>query len=356
MGRQEHRFTLIGVALIAGNLICTALGLLIQHRYTITALQQALRTAGIVASADEATVAVAALTPYLLSIHATNFVWTNGLLAVVVYLVVSRMRDEVSTRERESAAATLRGTTDLSRTQEAVIFGLAKLADSRDQATGDHLERISLYASTLAAALRRHDTYRDEVNASFVQHIGTSAALHDIGKVGIEDAILLKPGGLDAAEYRRMQEHTRIGADCLKDIERRLGSSNFLRMSGEIAAAHHERWDGTGYPLGLKGTAIPLSARIVAIADVYDALVSKRVYKKARAHGECVDIIRQEAGKHFDPQLVEVFLEIEPAFKNIAEQFSTALRPTAEPVREEFNRNLPTGVSEPTEAAVEQLI
>jgi HD-GYP domain-containing protein (c-di-GMP phosphodiesterase class II) len=356
MSRQENRFIVIGLALVAANVICTALGLLIQHRNTTTALEQALHTAGIVASADEAAVAIAALTPTLLSIHASNFVWTNGLLAVVVYLVVSRVRDEVSTRERQSAAAALRGTTDLSRTQDAVIFGLAKLADSRDQATGDHLERISLYSSTLAAALRRHDNYRDEVNASFVQHIGTSAALHDIGKVGIEDAILLKPGALDSAEYCRMQEHTRIGADCLKDIERRLGSSNFLRMSGEIAAAHHERWDGTGYPLGLKGTAIPLSARIVAIADVYDALVSQRVYKQARAHEECVEIIRKESGKHFDPQLVDVFLEVEPAFKNISEQFSTAPRPTADQVLDEINRNLSTGVSKTAEIAVEQLI
>jgi putative two-component system response regulator len=199
-----------------------------------------------------------------------------------------------------------------------VIFGLAKLSDSRDPDTGDHLERISYYSSTLAAALRQHPDFRNDITPTFIRLIGISSALHDIGKVGVEDAILRKPGPLTLEERELMTRHTRIGEECLREIERRLGTSNFLQMAREIAASHHERWDGTGYPQGLAAEDIPLSARIVAIADVYDALSSKRVYKAPLSHEECVSTIAAEAGKHFDPRLVQVFLEIESSFRNIS--------------------------------------
>jgi response regulator RpfG family c-di-GMP phosphodiesterase len=152
--------------------------------------------------------------------------------------------------------------------------------------------------------------------------IGISSALHDIGKVGVEDSILLKPGKLTDVERFRIQIHTTLGGDCIRQIEQRLGNSNFLQMAREIAFFHHERWDGEGYPHKLKGEEIPLSARIVAIADTYDAMAVKRVYKEAYPHEVCVDRIRREAGQQFDPDLVEVFLAIEQQFRDIAHSFS----------------------------------
>ena len=152
--------------------------------------------------------------------------------------------------------------------------------------------------------------------------LGISSVLHDIGKVGLEDTVLLKPGRLTDAERKQMQQHTLVAGDCLKEIELRLGASNFLQTAREIALHHHERWDGTGYPTGLAGEAIPLAARIVSIADVYDALRSKRVYKHSFPHEECVQAIRDGAGTQFDPELVEVFLEIETEFAAIARRFA----------------------------------
>ncbi len=156
--------------------------------------------------------------------------------------------------------------------------------------------------------------------------IGISSALHDIGKVGVEDAILLKPGSLTEAERHRIQVHAALGGDCIRQIERRLGNSTFLSMAREIALYHHERWDGQGYPHGLKAEDIPLAARIVSIADVYDALSVKRVYKDALPHEICVDKIRREAGRQFDPDLVEVFLSIEQQIAEIAERLATLPR------------------------------
>jgi putative two-component system response regulator len=259
---------------------------------------------------------------------------------MVVYMVVSRVHDEFARRGGQPAVEALRRTTDLLRTQDAVIFGLAKLADSRDTDTGEHLERIALYSSALASALRRRGTYREIVTPAFVEYLGTSSALHDIGKVGIEDSILRKPGRLTAEERRRIQEHSRIGEECLREIERRLGSSNFLRMAREIVASHHERWDGTGYPAGLKGHDIPLAARIVAIADVYDALATKRVYKDALPHDECVEIIRGEAGKQFDPLLVETFLEIEAVFRSIAQRSGGSVQAVPDAILDGINQHL----------------
>jgi response regulator RpfG family c-di-GMP phosphodiesterase len=158
--------------------------------------------------------------------------------------------------------------------------------------------------------------------------------------VGIEDSILRKPGPLTPEERRRIQEHSRIGEECLQEIERRLGSSNFLRMAREIVASHHERWDGTGYPAGLKGQDIPLAARIVAVADVYDALATKRVYKDALPHDECVEIIRGEAGKQFDPLLVETFLEIEAVFRRIAQRLGEPVQAVPETILDGINQNL----------------
>ena len=209
-----------------------------------------------------------------------------------------------------------------------MIFGLAKLSDSRDSDTGSHLERIAQFSSLLAAELRKRPEFCDRITPGFVQLIGISSALHDIGKVGVEDAILRKPGSLTSDERQRMQLHTQIGDECLREIERRLGSTNFLQMAREIVSAHHERWDGQGYPLGLAGEQIPLSARIVALADVYDALRSKRVYKEALPHEECACLIAEAAGTQFDPRIVNAFLQIHERFRQLADQFQSLEEPS----------------------------
>jgi HD-GYP domain-containing protein (c-di-GMP phosphodiesterase class II) len=249
--------------------------------------------------------------------------WMIILQTATIYMIISYTTQQQSRAAVRPEVEALKQAQALVRTQETVIFGLAKLSDSRDADTGSHLERIAHYSSALAAALRQRPDFREQIPSSFVQLIGISSALHDIGKVGVEDSILQKPGSLTPEERARMQRHTQIGEECLKEIERRLGSSNFLQMAREISSAHHERWDGSGYPVGLSGEQIPLSARIVAIADVYDALSRKRVYKEAFSHEECVEIISESAGSHFDPRVVEVFLQIHERFRQISEQFQT---------------------------------
>lgn len=255
-----------------------------------------------------------------------TFLWIAGTQAVVAWLLLQRMFGLHSLKEQQSQEENLRTARELVRTRDAVIFGLAKLAESRDPDTGHHLERIALYSTRIAQALRRHPKYRDVVSAQFVRTIGISSALHDIGKVGVEDAILLKPGSLTEAERHRIQVHAALGGDCIRQIERRLGNSTFLSMAREIALYHHERWDGQGYPHGLKAEDIPLAARIVSIADVYDALSVKRVYKEALPHEVCIDKIRREAGRQFDPELVEIFLSMEPQIAEIAERLKGQAR------------------------------
>jgi response regulator RpfG family c-di-GMP phosphodiesterase len=254
--------------------------------------------------------------------HAISFVWISGLQSAASALILFRsfrVSDEQFQTQRERNLTAAR---ELVRTRDAVIFGLAKLSESRDPETGRHLERISLYSVKLASALRNHPKYRGEITPNFIRTIGVSSVLHDIGKVGVPDSVLLKPGKLTLEERAHIQVHTSLGADCIREIERQLGNSEFLHMAKEIAQSHHEWWDGSGYPQGLCGEDIPLAARIVAIADVYDALSVHRVYKEAFPHEQCVEEIRNGAGSHFDPTLVDVFLKIESDFRLIARRFA----------------------------------
>lgn len=255
------------------------------------------------------------------AISALTLLWTCALLGTTAFMVLAKLHDDADKERKRSDTEALRQRQRLVRSRDAIIFGLAKLAESRDPETGDHLDRIAVYSTTLAAALRRNPNYKNQITLGFVSRIEISSALHDIGKVGIEDRILRKPDSLSDEERSLMQTHTTIGGACLRGIELRLGSSNFLQMAREIAFSHHERWDGAGYPEGLKGTEIPLAARIVAIADVYDALSTKRVYKEAYSHDRCVATIRQEAGTQFDPDLVEAWLAVEARFGEIARHY-----------------------------------
>ncbi|MBI4665532.1 MAG: two-component system response regulator [Nitrospinae bacterium] len=213
-------------------------------------------------------------------------------------------------------------TIEILLTRDAAIFGLAKLAENRDPETGAHLERIRNYTRALAQRLKKNPKFEPVVNDEFVGKIYQSSPLHDIGKVGIPDHILLKPGKLTPEEFEVMKRHSAIGGDSLAAAQRGDDSAeNFLSMGRDIAYYHHEKWNGTGYPKGLKGEEIPLSARIMALADVYDALVSKRVYKEPMTHEDAREIIMHGSGTHFDPDIAQTFFAIEKEFKNIRADF-----------------------------------
>ena len=205
----------------------------------------------------------------------------------------------------------------LQEARAATILGLAKLAEYRDEGTGTHLERMREYARLIADQMSKRTEYKDYISTAYVEDVYRSSILHDIGKVGVPDAILLKPSGLTPEEFEIIKRHTTLGGQALEAIEQQIEGKSFLTMAKEIAYHHHEKWDGTGYPKGLRGEAIPLSARFVAIADVYDALTSKRFYKDAYTHEKARDIIVGLRGSHFDPDVVEAFLACEGAFKHI---------------------------------------
>ena len=207
-------------------------------------------------------------------------------------------------------------------TRNAAIFGFAKLAEYRDPETGGHLERIRNYTHALAVELSRDPALAGQVDDEFVSTIFESSVLHDIGKVGIPDNVLLKPGKLTPEEFEIMKTHAIIGGDALASSARRIGDDSFLSMGRDIAYFHHERWDGAGYPRRLKGEEIPLAARIMALADVYDALVSKRVYKEAMPHQQARDIILANGGAHFDPAVVRAFRANEHMFVEIRHKYA----------------------------------
>jgi putative two-component system response regulator len=206
--------------------------------------------------------------------------------------------------------------------REVIIFSLAKLAESRDQDTGTHLERIREYCRVIAEHLSKLPKYRDEIDGDYIQLLYMTSPLHDVGKVGIPDSILLKPGPLTREEFEIMKQHTLIGSNTLGAAAEAHPEANFLCMARDIAQSHHERYDGTGYPDGLAGDEIPLCGRIVALADVYDALTTKRVYKSAFSHEEARETILDGMGFHFDPDVVNAFLENEDRFVAILDQFS----------------------------------
>ena len=239
-----------------------------------------------------------------------------GLIATTLSLVIlSRYENDIETRKQSLECEVQDRTKELTKTKNAIIFGLAKLAESRDNDTGDHLDRIRKYVQILANDLARSTS---EIDAAFIHDIGLASSLHDIGKVGIPDSILLKQGRLTPEERKIMEMHAEIGGECLEAIESRLGQNDFMEMARKVAYWHHERWDGTGYPHGLAEEAIPLVARIVAVADVYDALTSRRPYKEAMSHEKSRSIILSGSGSQFDPEIVDAFLRHEDKFAAIA--------------------------------------
>jgi putative two-component system response regulator len=228
------------------------------------------------------------------------------------------LEQEVERRTEEARHRT----EELRISQEVTMVALASLAETRDNETGNHILRTQHYVLALATHLRDHARFSAALSEEVVDRVFKAAPLHDIGKVGIPDRILLKPGRLDADEFEIMKTHTTLGRDAIENAQRRVGVSvPLLEVAKEIALSHQEKWDGSGYPEGLAGEAIPLSARLMAVADVYDALISRRVYKAPMSHEQAAAIIVAGAGQHFDPDISDAFVALEQQFRTISTRF-----------------------------------
>ena len=221
------------------------------------------------------------------------------------------LEQEVRERTREVVAI-----------QDVTILAMASMAETRDSETGNHIRRTQFYVKALAERLKGHPRFSAVLTDSYINLLFKSAPLHDIGKVGIPDRILLKPGRFEPHEFEIMKTHTTLGRAAIEHAERSLGTPMaFLSIAKEIAHSHQEKWDGSGYPEGLAGEAIPVSARLMAVADVYDALISRRVYKDGMPHEQAVQILAEGKGKHFDPDIVDAFIGLQEEFRAIAARF-----------------------------------
>jgi putative two-component system response regulator len=216
-----------------------------------------------------------------------------------------------------------RRTNEVRALQDVTILTMASLAETRDNDTGNHILRTQYYVRVLAEHLKDHPRFADTLTPRYIELLFKSAPLHDIGKVGIPDRILLKPGKLDPEEFEIMKTHTTLGRDAIIHAEKRLGVSvPFLETAKEISYSHQEKWDGSGYPEGLRGETIPLSARLMALADVYDALICRRVYKAAKTHAEAAAIMAEGRGSHFDPDVYDAFTRLQTEFQEIAVRYA----------------------------------
>jgi len=247
------------------------------------------------------------------------------LARVRTQLEAKQARDWLKDQNKALEAEVTRRMVENNLTQQVSIRALAHLAETRDPETGNHIRRTQGYVHRLATGLRLHPRFAATLNEHYIDLLARSAPLHDIGKVGIPDHILLKPGRLTPDEWAIMQTHARLGSDAIEQAERDIEMPlEFLSLAKEIAHWHHEKWDGSGYPGGIKGDAIPISARLMAVADVFDALISVRVYKPAMPHHEARDIIAAGRGKRFDPDVVDAFLCGFDDFVAIAERYHDA--------------------------------
>lgn len=239
------------------------------------------------------------------------------------HLALKQAQDQLSRQNDILDEKVQMRTADLVKTQDVTIHAMASLAETRDNETGNHIRRTQHYVRVLSESMVNQGLYIDELTPDNIELLYKSAPLHDIGKVGIPDNILLKPGKLTDAEFDIMKTHASLGADAISVAELELGDkeNSFLRYAREIADCHHEKWNGQGYPQGLKGTDIPLSGRLMAVADVYDALISKRVYKPAFDHEKARSILLDGRNQHFDPDVIDAFLRAEEQFKQIAAKY-----------------------------------
>lgn len=238
------------------------------------------------------------------------------------HLLLKRSKDFLAKQNEVLEERVIERTTQLAELQDVAMVAMGALAESRDPETGNHIRRTQHYVKALATELAKLPKYADFLQPDVITSLYKSAPLHDIGKVGVVDSILLKPGKLTDEEFEEMKNHTTYGRDAIVAAETSMDrADNFLTFAKEIAYSHHEKWDGSGYPQGLSGEDIPLSARLMAVADVYDALISKRVYKPPFTHEKAVSIISEGKGSHFDPQMVDSFLDIAEQFNQIAQTY-----------------------------------
>ncbi|MEI6874525.1 MAG: HD domain-containing phosphohydrolase [Spirochaetota bacterium] len=241
------------------------------------------------------------------------------LARIRTHLHVKQVSDFIRSRRDFLEREVVRRTLEIRTIQDVAMVAMGSLAETRDNETGNHIRRTQDYMSVLGDKVKDQARFKDYLSDETIDLLKKSSSLHDIGKVGIPDAILLKPGKLSLEEFEIMKTHTTLGRDAILAGEKVLDSpASFLRHSREIAWCHHEKWDGTGYPRGLREDEIPLSARLMALADVYDALISKRVYKAAFSHERAVSIIQEGAGTHFDPDIAAAFLDVSDRFREIA--------------------------------------
>ncbi len=254
------------------------------------------------------------------------------LARVKTHLGLKRMQDFLRDQNSFLEAEVKLRIIDLLAVQDVTIHAMASLAETRDADTGNHLRRTKFYVRLLAEKLRKHPRFQHFLDDDdTIETLFKSAPLHDIGKVGVPDRILLKPGRLTVDEFEIMKTHTTLGYQAIHQAEIDLGSDlPFLKQAKEIALCHQEKWDGSGYPEGLKGDAIPISARLMAVADVYDALTSRRVYKEAMDHHQAKEIMIEGRGSHFDPDILDAFLALEAQFLEIAQRYTDDARSLGE--------------------------
>lgn len=241
---------------------------------------------------------------------------------IKTHIALDHARRELKAQNRVLEQCVEERTREIQQTQDVAIYCLASLAETRDNETGNHIRRTQHYVKLLAKYLQDHPRFRRQIDEEFINLLFKSAPLHDIGKVGVPDRILLHPGKLLGEDWEEMKRHAQYGRDAILTAEEELGSTSFLRLAREVAYCHHECWDGSGYPEGLKGDEIPLSGQLMAIADIYDALISRRVYKEPFSHEKAVTIILEGRGTRFDPEIIDAFISLQGEFVNIANQFT----------------------------------
>ncbi len=283
-----------------------------------------LFVSGLTATADKVKAFAAGAVDYVTK----PFQCEEVLSRVATHLRLRKMQLELARHNMDLEEMVEEKAGEIIESQLATILAMSKLAESRDDETGRHIERTRSYCRVLAEALQRDPHYTTVVSGSSIDNIYHASPLHDIGKVGISDTILLKPGRLTADEFEIMKTHVVIGAKTLRAVQNRYPRNAFLNMGIAITESHHEKWDGSGYPAGLAGEHIPLGARIMAIADTYDALRSKRSYKEAHSHQESCEIILEGTGRQFDPLVIQAFVSVEDRFARIATQVNQENRTT----------------------------
>lgn len=238
-------------------------------------------------------------------------------------LLLTRINNQLALSQQKIALEHLviERTTELERTKDAIVYSMGEMAEARDEETGNHLLRTREYVKALARQLSANPNFKAMLNERLIDAFQRAAPLHDIGKIAVPDSILRKQDRLTVEERKIMNNHPDHGRQSIQNAENKIGSTLFIKIAKEIAYCHHEKWDGSGYPQGLTGKQIPLSARLMALADVYDALVSRRCYKPTFTHQQATEMILQQKHKHFDPEITDAFLQIHAIFNDIAQKY-----------------------------------